>query len=191
MNTSTNHPTNLPLITDHLAATCAMIMLRIWLGIRCLQAGIEKYAGTVLISKPTEIGGVPDSNGMETTVSLKVYSLGNYNGVPESLSDKFKSEPLINEWFLGIYDTALGPLLLITGLCLLLGLATRLSLLAMGLIYTSLTFGLILLNQASGIAWLGTHIILIALALLLAGYNRIELGNLLADHAGLKWLRNK
>jgi len=72
-----------------------------------------------------------------------------------------------------------------------LGLATRLSLLAMGLIYTSLTFGLILLNQASGIAWLGTHMILITLALLLTSYNRIELSNILADRVGLEWLRNK
>lgn len=191
MNASTNHPVSLPFTIDHLAAICAMIMLRIWLGIRCLQAGIEKYAGTVLISTPTEIAGAPEANGMETTLSLKVYSLENYKGVPESLSDKFKNEPLINEWFLGLYDTSLGPLLVITGLCVLFGLATRLSLLAMGLIYTSLTFGLILLNQASGIAWLGTHIILIALALLLAGYNRIELGNILAEHAGLQWLRNK
>ena len=168
-----------------------MFMLRIWLGVRCLQAGIEKYAGVKLTSTPTIVDGVPDPNGTEIIVSQKYYALCNYSGVPESLSEKFKNEPLISEFFLGIFNQSLGPLLLVIGLCVLIGLVTRLSLLAMGLVYTSLTFGLILLNQASGIAWLGTHIILIALALVLASYNRFEFGNLLASRTSLKWLRNK
>jgi len=191
MNQSATQTVTLPLKTDPFAATCAIIMLRIWLGLRCLQAGIEKYAGTIYISKPTIVDGVPDPNGTETVIELKKYALDNYSGVPSALSDKFKTEPFISEFFLGLYDQWIGPMLIVVGLCVLIGLATRLSLLAMGLIYTSLTYGLILLNQASGIAWLGTHIILIALALLLASYNRLELGNLLAHRAGLKWLRNK
>lgn len=191
MNKSTTETVTLPLKTDPLAATCAIFMLRIWLGLRCLQAGIEKYAGTSYISEPAIINGVPDPNGTEIVIELKTYALKNYNGVPSSLSDKFENEPFISEFFLGLYDQCLGPMLIVVGLCVLVGLATRLSLLAMGLIYTSLTFGLILLNQASGIAWLGTHITLIAVALILASYNRLELGNLLAHRAGLKWLLNK
>ncbi|PXA05467.1 hypothetical protein DDZ13_00950 [Coraliomargarita sinensis] len=191
MNQSTTHTVPVPLKTDPLAATCAILMLRIWLGLRCLQAGIEKYAGTVYISEPTQVNGVPDPNGTETVIELKEYALLNYSGLPSSLADKFQNEPFISEFLLGIYSQWLGPLLIAVGLCVLLGLATRISLLAMGLIYTSLTYGLILLNQASGIAWLGTHMVLIALALLLASYNRLELGNLLADRAGLNWLRNK
>lgn len=66
----------------------------------------------------------------------------------------------------------LGPALLILGLTVLLGVATRFSLFAMGLLYTSLTFGLILLKQDAGIAWLATHIVLIAMALALSQYNR-------------------
>jgi thiosulfate dehydrogenase [quinone] large subunit len=191
MNQSATPTADLPLKTDPFAATCAMFMLRIWLGLRCLQAGIEKYAGTVYISKPTIVNGVPDPNGTETVIELKQYALENYSGIPSSLADQFKNEPFISEFFLGLYNQWLGPVLIVVGLCVLIGLATRVSLLAMGLIYTSLTYGLILLNQASGIAWLGTHIILIALALLLASYNRLELGNLLAHRTGLNWLRDK
>lgn len=181
----------LPLRTDPFAATCAMLMLRIWLGLRCLQAGIEKYAGIIYIAEPTMVNGKPDPNGMETEIELKKYALENYQGMPGAMAEKFENEPLMSEFFMGLYSQWLGPALIVVGLCLLIGLASRLSLLAMGLIYTSLTYGLILLNQAAGIAWLGTHIILIALALLLASYNRFELGHLLADRAGLKWLRHK
>jgi len=56
-----------------------------------------------------------------------------------------------------------------------LGLATRFSLFAMGLVYTSLTFGLILIKQDAGVAWLGIHIIMIVLALALAKYNRFAI----------------
>lgn len=191
MNKSTNNSTTLHFKADPLGATCAMLMLRLWLGIRCLQAGIEKYAGEKLTSKSTEVNGAPDPNGMETVVATKHYGLSYYSGVPDSLSEKFKAEPLINDFFLGIFDQSLGPILLLVGCTVLLGIGTRLSLLAMGLVYTGLTFGLILLNQASGIAWLGTHIILIALALVLAAYNRFEFGNLLASRTALKCLRNK
>jgi thiosulfate dehydrogenase [quinone] large subunit len=61
------------------------------------------------------------------------------------------------------------------GLTLLLGLGTRISLFAMGLLYTSLTFGLILIKQDAGVAWLGIHIIMITAALALAKYNRFAI----------------
>lgn len=191
MKTSEHHQQNIPLKTDPFAATCAMLMLRIWLGIRCLQAGIEKYAGVTYVSEPSRVNGQADPNGMETVIELKQYALKNYSGIPSSLAEKFENEPLISDFFLGLYNQWLGPALIVVGLSVLVGLATRVSLLAMGLIYTSLTYGLILLNQASGIAWLGTHMILITLALLLAGYNRLELGQLIAARTRVKWLGNK
>ena len=45
----------------------------------------------------------------------------------------------------------------------------------MGLIYTSLTFGLILIKQDEGIAWLGVHIIIIVMALALVKYNKFAI----------------
>ncbi|MGB0743441.1 MAG: hypothetical protein ACPGSB_02845 [Opitutales bacterium] len=191
MKKSKNETLRFPLRTDPFAATCAMLMLRLWLGLRCLQAGIEKYAGIVYISRPAVVDGEPDPNGMENIIELKQYALKNYSGIPSSLSDKFKLEPLVSDFSLVFYNYTLGPALILVGLCVLIGFATRVSLLAMGLIYTSLTYGLILINQASGIAWLGTHIILITLALLLATYNRFEIGQLIAHRTSHKWLGNK
>ena len=71
----------------------------------------------------------------------------------------------------------LGPSLLLLGFTLLLGICTRASLFAMGLLYTSLTFGLILIKQDAGVAWLGIHIIMIVIALVLARYNRLVITN--------------
>ena len=92
--------------------------------------------------------------------------------MPVPLYEKFSNEPLIPTWGLNLYDSILGPALIILGLGVLLGIAQRISLFVMGLVYTSLTFGLILINQSSGVAWLGVHIILVVMALALAKYNR-------------------
>jgi thiosulfate dehydrogenase [quinone] large subunit len=158
---------------NDLGLTLGMLLLRIWLGMRAIQTGLEKYAGIKEIEYiPVEIDGAPNEYGLTKTLEVKAYGLSYYEGVPGTLSDKFKAEPLIPDFFLSIYSTILGPSLIILGLTVLLGIATRLSLFAMGLLYTSLTFGLILIKQDAGIAWLGVHIVMVAMALALAKYNR-------------------
>lgn len=150
----------------------SMLTLRIWLGLRSFQTGVEKFAGSESSETPVLIDGAANEYGLTETATEKAYALSNYNGVPEALYSKLSKEPLITEFFLNVYNLVLGPALLILGLTVLLGVATRISLFAMGLLYTSLTFGLILLKQDAGIAWLATHIVLIAMALALSQYNR-------------------
>lgn len=157
-----------------LGLTLGMLTLRIWLAIRAIQTGIEKFAGMGTAAKTVQIDGAPNDYGLTDAISVKTYALSNYHGVPAPLYDKFAGEPLIPGWGLDVYNVVLGPALLILGFTLLIGLATRYSLFAMGLLYTSLTFGLILIKQDPGVAWLGTHIIMIAAALALAKYNRFE-----------------
>lgn len=163
---SNDHPDN------DLGLTLGMLTLRIWLAIRALQTGIEKFAGTATTAKAVSIDGAPNDYGLTEAASVKAYAFSNYQGVPGPLYDKFAAEPLIPGWGLDLYNIILGPALLILGFTLLIGLATRYTLFAMGLLYTSLTFGLILIKQDPGVAWLGTHIIMIAAALALAKYNR-------------------
>ena len=153
----------------------SMLTLRIWLAIRSIQTGIEKFAGTGTTAKAVNIDGAPNDYGLTEAASYKTYALENYQGVPGPLYDKFVGEPLIPNWGLDLYNIILGPALLILGFTLLLGVATRYTLFATGLLYTSLTFGLILIKQDAGIAWLGTHIIMIAGALALVKYNRFAL----------------
>lgn len=153
-----------------LGLTFAVLLLRLWLGIRALVAGIEKFAGTQASNEV--VGGPAGDYGLTADATEKVYGFSQYHGVPEALYAKFSTEPLIPEFALKLYDLSLGPLLILLGLTLLLGVATRISLFAMGLLYTSLTVGLILLKQDAGVAWLGIHIGLIALALIYASHNR-------------------
>jgi thiosulfate dehydrogenase [quinone] large subunit len=66
----------------------------------------------------------------------------------------------------------LGPAFILTGIMLIVGLGTRLSLVAQALLYIALTIGLVLIDQNDGVAWLGIHIGLVAGAFLLAQHNR-------------------
>lgn len=165
MKTNTNQSPDLGL-------TLGMLTLRIWLGMRALQSGIEKFAGMGSSESAVLIDGAANEYGLTETAMEKSYAFSNYNGVPEALYTKLSKEPLITDFFLNVYNLVLGPALIILGLTVLLGIATRISLFAMGLLYTSLTFGLILLKQDAGVAWLATHIVLIVMGLALAQYNR-------------------
>jgi thiosulfate dehydrogenase [quinone] large subunit len=103
--------------------------------------------------------------------------------VPAALLKKFEAEPLMSSYTvmgihinpLKIYDVILGPTLLVLGLTILLGIANRTSLFLLGLLYISLTWGLILIKQDDGVSWLGVHMILIVMALMLADHNRFAI----------------
>ncbi len=161
--------------SNDLGLSLGMLLLRLWLAARAIQTGIEKFAGSKPIDSTVLIDGAPNAYGLTETTSGKVYALSNYNGVPAPLMDKFSNEPLIPAWGLSLFDAILGPLLIILGLTVLLGIATRFSLFLMGLVYTSLTFGLILIKQDAGVAWLGIHIIMVVMALALAKYNKFAI----------------
>ena len=154
--------------------TFAYLVLRLWLGVRSLFVGIEKFGSyrsvaTPLIDPST---GQPDASGVMVNVNIKSYALANYVGIPAALRDKFAHDPLLPKFALVAFDKMLGPAFILTGLMLLVGLGTRLSLLAQALIYISLSVGLVLIDQPDGVAYLGIHIGLVAAALLLAQHNR-------------------
>jgi thiosulfate dehydrogenase [quinone] large subunit len=106
-------------------------------------------------------------------VKVKYYALTNYSGIPAPLKDKFASEPLLPPFALHQFDVLLGPALVVTGAMLLLGIGTRISLFLQGIIYSALMVGLLLIRQDDGISWLGIHVGLVALALVLAKNNRL------------------
>lgn len=153
--------------------TFAFLILRLWLVLRAFVTGIEKYSATVAQEVPLlDENGAPDPSGIMLTVDKKVYGLQYYQGVPSALSEKFASEPLLPGFLLSAYTAVLGPALILSAMALLIGVGTRISLFVMGLIYVSLTLGLILIKQDGGVAWLGIHVALVAMALTLARHNR-------------------
>ncbi|MBN8456369.1 MAG: hypothetical protein J0M04_00790 [Verrucomicrobia bacterium] len=148
-------------------------LLRIWLAVRAIQTGLEKYAGLQGSDKLVNIDGKPNDYGLTEATQVKEYAMSHYHGVPEALMKKFQAEPLMNLKMLALYDKVLGPALIVLGLTILLGIATRTSLFLLGLLYVSLTFGLILIKEDSGVAWLGIHMIMIVMALSMSKYNRL------------------
>jgi thiosulfate dehydrogenase [quinone] large subunit len=154
--------------------TFAFLALRLWLGVRALFVGIQKYAAYKSVAMPLidPATGQPDASGVMVNVNVKSYALANYAGMPASMADKFAHEPLFPKFVLVIFDRMLGPAFILTGIMLLIGLGTRISLLAQGLLFIALTVGLVLIDQNDGVAYLGIHIALVAGAFLLAEYNR-------------------
>jgi thiosulfate dehydrogenase [quinone] large subunit len=157
--------------------TLAFLVLRLWLAVRAILTGFEKFGAYKAIQKPLidPVTGMEDPSGAMVEVKVKFYAISNYSGIPPSLKDKFAHEPLLPHPLLVTFDHLLGPALLIAGLMLLVGLGTRLSLFAQGLLYVVLTVGLILIRQDDGVAWLGIHVALVALALMLVKHNKFAL----------------
>ena len=157
--------------------TLAFLVLRLWLGVRATLAGIEKFGAYQPKKEPLidPTTGQPDASGVLHNVNVKFYSFANYSGVPKPLLDKFANEPLLPKFALTAFSDLLGPLFILTGVMLLVGLGTRLSLFVQGLIYLALTVGLILINQPDGISYLGIHIALVAGALVLAKNNKFAI----------------
>ena len=154
----------------------AFLLLRGWLAVRAILTGIEKFGAYKSIQKPLlDASGQPDASGALVDVKVKFYDMANYSGIPAALKGKFANEALLPPFALNLFDHLLGPALLAAGLMLLLGLGTRAALFAMGLIYIALTVGLILIHQDDGVSWLGIHVALVALALMLAKYNTFAL----------------
>ena len=158
-----------------LALVYGALLLRVWLAVRAIQTGIEKFAGTKAADQIVKVDGAANEYGLTASGSVKTYALENYHGVPEALMTKFQAEPLMLKFALPLYDKILGPTLLVLGLTILLGIASRTSLFLLGLLYISLTWGLILIKQDEGVSWLGVHMILIVMALMLASYNRFAI----------------
>lgn len=159
--------------SDKLALLFGSVLCRLWLGVRALQTGIEKFAGKAAVNETVEIAGEPNEYGLTAGSTVKTYALDAYHGVPVPLMSKFQEEPLMMKFALPLYDMVLGPALIIMGITLILGIGSRISLLLQGLLYISLTWGLILIGENSGVAWLGTHMILIVASLMLIKYDRL------------------
>ena len=177
MNDSTDKPSN---SSSGSQCNCdyslAFLILRGWLGVRALMTGVEKFGAYKSVQQPLlDASGQPDASGALVDVKVKYYALANYSGIPAGLKGKFAHEALLPQFALTAFDKMLGPLLLATGVMLLIGLGTRVSLFVPGLIYIALSVGLILIKQDDGISWLGIHVALVAMALMLAKHNKLAL----------------
>jgi thiosulfate dehydrogenase [quinone] large subunit len=136
---------------SRLEYTGAFLLLRLWLGVRTLLAGVEKW----------ESGGS--------------YTFENYYKTMDRMAQGITSASFMPLWMTKSFAMPLGYLLVVLGLALLLGLKTRLTLFATGLLYVGLSFGLMAVQEGEGVAWLGMHVVMISGALVLVRYDRFAL----------------
>jgi thiosulfate dehydrogenase (quinone) large subunit len=136
---------------DSLSASLASLLLRLFLGLRTLMAGIEKF----------ESGGN--------------YSLANYSVTMNRMAEGITGASFLPLWATKSFALPLGYVLVVLGIAVLLGLKSRIVLFLLGLVYIALAFGLMAVQEGEGVAWIGVHVIMIAMALLLCPHNRWEL----------------
>jgi hypothetical protein len=67
--------------------TLAFLSLRLWLGLRALIAGVEKFSARVTIQEPLlGADGAPDPSGAIVEIEKKVYGLSHYHALPDTLT---------------------------------------------------------------------------------------------------------
>lgn len=131
--------------------THAFLVLRLFLGLRALLAGLEKF----------------ESKGS--------YSFVGYYENMKRLASGITGASFMPLWATKFFAFSIGYILIVLGITILLGIKTRCSLFLMGLVYVSLSFGLMAVQESEGVAWIGMHVALVAGALVLVQHNRFAL----------------
>lgn len=129
----------------------AFALLRLFLGLRTLLAGIEKF----------------EAKGS--------YSFANYYTNMTRMAEGITGASFMPLWATKYFAHSLGYLLIVLGVALLLGLKTRATLFVGGLLYVGLAFGLMSVQDNEGVAWLAIYVGLFAGALALVRHNRFAL----------------
>lgn len=129
----------------------AFTLLRLFLGLRTLFAGVEKF----------------EAKG--------TYSLQNYSENMARMAQGITGASFLPLWATKGFALPLGYLLIVLGAALLLGIKARTTLFVTGLVYVGLSFGLMAVQESEGVAWLGIHVGMIAGALALVRHNRFAL----------------
>ena len=131
--------------------TAAFLLLRLFLGLRTLMAGLEKFEAN------------------------KSYSTANYSENMTRMATGISNNSVIPLWAAKAFALPLGYLLTILGLALILGLKSRATLFITGLLYVGLGFGLMAVQEGEGVAWIGMQVLMFAVALVLVRNERFAL----------------
>ena len=128
--------------------TWAFLILRLFIGLRTFFEGVEKF----------ELNGT--------------YSFANYYQNMGHMAQGITGASFLPLWATRLYAHSLGYVLLFLGAALLLVVKTRATMILTGLLYVSLGFGLMAVQENEGVAWIAIYVALIAGALVLVRHNR-------------------
>lgn len=137
--------------TSRCEYTAAFMLLRLFLGLRTLLAGVEKFEAN------------------------KSFSLSNYTENMTRMATGISNYSLIPLWAAKMFALSLGFLLVGIGAAILLGIKSRISMFLGGLLYVSLGFGLMAVQEGEGVAWIGMQVLMFAVALVLVRHDRFGL----------------
>ncbi len=141
--------------------TYAHLILRLWVGLRLFMAGIDKFRA----KGGTEFSFANLEKNLAPITKLMT------DNTPAFLLPKFAITPYF-------YALAFG--LIITGITSILGICTRFSLFVGGLIFVSLSFGIMALPDDKDAVWLGIQVAITAFALITASHNQLSVDGLFA-----------
>jgi thiosulfate dehydrogenase [quinone] large subunit len=116
--------------------TAAFLLLRLFLGLRTLLAGIEKFEAN------------------------KSFSFSNYVENMTRMATGISNYSMIPLWAAKMFAMSLGFLLTLIGAAILLGIKSRASLFLGGLVYVGLGFGLMAVQEGEGVAWIGAQVMM-------------------------------
>ena len=128
--------------------TLAFLLLRLFLGLRTLLAGLEKFEAN------------------------KSFSFSNYTENMTRMATGISNFSFIPLWAAKTFAMSLGFLLTFLGVTILLGIKSRISLFIGGLVYVGLGFGLMAVQEGEGVAWIGMQVLMFAVALVLVRHDR-------------------
>lgn len=134
----------------------AMILLRVWIGLRLMAAGIVKFKVIA-----------PDGS--------ITYSFENYKQWIGYAYEPFMKYGGLPDGMARLYTGSLGFLLLGTGVMIFFGITNRIGLLAGTLVMLSLSFGLFTLDDSQEIGFIAFQFGICIAALALARHNRLML----------------
>jgi len=138
--------------------TWAMLLLRAWMGLRLMAAGIVKFKAVA-------------ADGSMT------FSMENYTKWIGHAYEPFMKYGGLPEPMARLYTGSLGYLLLATGIMVFFGITNRLALLAGTAVMLSLSFGLFTLDDSQEIGYVAFQYGLFVAAIALAKHNRLLVFN--------------
>ena len=163
------------------------LLIRLWIGMRLLFAGLEKWKNKVTVEVEEK---VTDPNTREETVEIVQQTFWRYDVFAENskeiynanmgrITSNMNNDSPLRLWMIEQYAGMLGWMLLIVGAWVLIGLASRAALIAAGFVFLSLTFGLATIGADPEIVERGIEVGLVAGALALARYQVLGVDGLI------------
>ena len=139
----------------------ACFLLRMWIGMRLMFAGLTKWKGT-----------------NEETGAIE-FKPEYGEGVKQGIIDQMAASTPLPKTMIEQYATFLPWALLGVGIWIIVGLFSRLALLSAGALILSLSLGLMLLPEDIEATFRGIEILVIALALVTVKHNILAVDNLI------------